>query len=77
MEPTTAEIVEYTVFEYEDVTSNFRNKKKLRKGSQSCDVKVVDLSNGKVLTKHQSKRRSTARKYKSDEGYTVEEPDSD
>lgn len=54
---------------------NLAKNKRLPKRSPLSNVKVVDLSSGKVLTK--PKRRSAVHKYQSDEGYTVEEPDTD
>lgn len=72
MESAT-EIVEYTIFELEDNKHYFDKRKRFKKGFKASNVKVVDLSNGEVVpSKH-----PTVHKYKSREGYTVEEPDTD
>lgn len=71
-EPTT-ELVELTVYEYEDG----QKKKRPRKQSRYSSLSIVDLSNGKAVPKPKSRKPPKVHTYRSKQGYTVEEPVSD
>lgn len=72
-----SEMVEYTILEYEGQRTGPRKlKKKLKKASpRNSKLKVIDLSNNELVPK--PKRKKKTNPYKSENGYLVEEPETD